>query len=46
MRAVYCKCKNTYSIDCKDKNDKNCKTPYYSKRKQGIGRISASEEEE
>ena len=39
MRAVYCKCKNTYSIDCKNNNDKNCKTPEYWK--QGIGRISA-----
>jgi hypothetical protein len=44
MRAVYCKCKNTYTIDCNNKNDKNCKTPEYWK--QGIGRISASEEEE
>ena len=44
MKAVYCKCKNTYSIDCKNNNDKNCKTPEYWK--QGIGRISASEEEE
>ena len=35
MRAVYCKCKNTYSIDCKNKDDKNCKTPYYWK--QGVG---------
>ena len=38
MRAVYCKCKNTYSIDCRD-NNKNCNAPYYWK--QGIGRISA-----
>ena len=44
MRAVYCKCKNTYSIDCKNKDDKNCKTPEYWK--QGIGKISATEEEE
>ena len=44
MRAVYCKCKNTYSIDCKSKDDKNCKTPDYWN--QGIGRTSATEEEE
>ena len=44
MTAVYCKCKNTYSIDCKNTTDKSCKTPYYWK--QGIGRISATEEEE
>ena len=43
MRAVYCKCKNTYSIECKD-NNKSCNAPEYSK--QGIGRISATEEEE
>ena len=44
MRAVYCKCKNTYSIDCKNTTDKSCKNPEYWK--QGIGRISATEEEE
>ena len=44
MRAVYCKCKNTYSIDCKNTTDKSCKTTEYWK--QGIGRISATEEEE
>ena len=44
MRAVYCKCKNTYSIECKNTTDKSCKTPEYWK--QGIGRISATEEEE
>jgi hypothetical protein len=38
MRAVYCKCKNTYSIECKD-NNKICNAPDYWK--QGIGRISA-----
>ncbi len=37
MRAVYCKCKNTYSIECKD--NKICNAPEYWK--QGIGRISA-----
>jgi len=39
MRAVYCKCKNTYSIECKDNNNKICNAPEYWK--QGIGRISA-----
>ena len=35
-KAVYCKCKNTYSIECK--NDNDCKVPEYWK--QGIGNIS------
>ena len=35
-RAVYCKCKNTYSIDC-DKDGKKCKSAEYWK--QGIGSI-------
>ena len=39
MRAVYCKCKNTYSISCKTNSIKGCKTPDYWK--QGIGRINA-----
>ena len=38
-KAVYCKCKNTYSINCGKNNDKNCKTPHYWS--QGIGRINA-----
>ena len=42
MRAVYCKCKNTYSIKC-DKKKKDCKAPYYWK--QGIGSIYKKEEE-
>ena len=41
MRAVYCKCKNTYSIDCK--GNEGCKTPEYWK--QGIGRINAIKED-
>jgi len=39
-KAVYCKCKNTYSIECKDEQD--CKTPYYWK--QGIGFINKIDE--
>jgi hypothetical protein len=35
-RAVYCKCKNTYSIDC-GKGNKKCKADEYWK--QGIGSI-------
>mgnify|MGYP003635061282 CR=1 FL=1 len=42
-RAVYCKCKNTYSIDC-DKYNKKCKADEYWK--QGIGSIYKTEEEE
>ena len=42
-RAVYCKCKNTYSIDCKQEKDKGCKTPEYWK--QGIGNIRKTEED-
>ena len=41
-RAVYCKCKNTYSIDC-DKYNKKCKSPEYWK--QGIGSIHKETEE-
>ena len=37
MKAVYCKCKNTYSIDCKNKDDKNCKTQKKKNRKHTIG---------
>ena len=44
MRAVYCKCKNTYSIDCKEYQNKQCKTPYYWK--QGIGSIYKTPDEE
>ena len=40
-RAVYCKCKNTYSIECKTNAEKGCKTPEYWK--QGIGKIKKSE---
>ena len=39
MRAVYCKCKNTYSIECKTNQGKDCNAPEYWK--QGIGRINA-----
>ncbi len=42
MRAVYCKCKNTYSIECKTETKKDCKTPEYWK--QGIGKIRKTEE--
>ena len=44
MRAVYCKCLNTYSIECKTNSVKGCETPEYWK--QGIGRINAIEEDE
>jgi|TARA_B110000467_G_C18148500_1_gene382854 hypothetical protein len=44
MRAVYCKCLNTYSIECKTNPVKGCETPEYWK--QGIGRINAIEEDE
>jgi len=39
-RAVYCKCKNTYSIECKD--DQKCETPDYWK--QGVGSINKIDE--
>jgi hypothetical protein len=42
-RAVYCYCKNTYSIECKDSQMKGCKAPDYWK--QGIGSIHKTEEE-
>jgi len=35
-RAVYCKCKNTYSIEC-DKDTNKCKAGEYWK--QGVGSI-------
>ena len=41
-KAVYCKCKNTYSIECK--NEQDCKTPYYWK--QGIGSINKIDEQQ
>ena len=41
MRAVYCKCKNTYSIDCGQGNNPHCNTPEYWK--QGIGNIYQSD---
>ncbi len=39
MRAKYCKCKNTYCINC----CKKCKAPEYWK--QGIGNITAIPED-
>ena len=42
MRAKYCKCKNTYTINHCD--EKKCKAPEYWK--QGIGRINAIQEDE
>ena len=42
-KAVYCKCKNTYSIDC-DKDGKKCKSDEYWK--QGIGSIYKETEEQ
>ena len=39
MRAVYCKCKNTYSIDCANNQGQKCEAPEYWR--QGIGRINA-----
>jgi len=45
MKAVYCKCRNTYSIKCsKDKKNKNCKVPYYWE--QGIGSIYKEDTED
>ena len=38
MKAVYCKCKNTYSIECKNNKNKKCNAPEYWK--QGIGTIN------
>ena len=43
-RAVYCYCKNTYSIKCKEENNRMCKAPEYWK--QGIGSIHKEQEEE
>jgi hypothetical protein len=43
MRAVYCKCKNTYSIECRQNKDKDCNAPYYWK--QGIGSIYNNDDE-
>jgi len=40
-RAVYCKCKNIYSIECKD--DQKCETSDYWK--QGIGNIYKTDDE-
>jgi len=42
MKAVYCKCKNTYSIECDSSPNKGCSTPEYWK--QGIGPINKTEE--
>tara|TARA_R110000803_G_scaffold168782_1_gene231824 strand:- start:1094 stop:1282 length:189 start_codon:yes stop_codon:yes gene_type:complete len=39
MKAVYCKCKNTYSIKCDKNKSKKCHAPDYWK--QGIGNISS-----
>jgi hypothetical protein len=44
MKAVYCKCKNTYSIKCATNQDKNCNVPEYWK--QGIGNIYSSDNEQ
>ena len=42
-RAVYCKCKNTYSIDCDKGLYNKCNAPDYWK--QGIGSINKDKEE-
>lgn len=44
MRAVYCKCKNTYSIDCKQNQNKGCNALEYWR--QGIGSIYKTPDEE
>ena len=45
MRAVYCKCTNTYSIKCAEDNmKKECNAPDYWK--QGIGRITKVQDED
>ena len=44
MRAKYCKCNNTYSIDC-DKYSKKRKCNVDEYWKQGIGSIHKQEEE-
>ena len=36
-QAVFCKCLNTYSIECKYKKEEEC--PYFEYWKQGIGSI-------
>ena len=37
-KAVFCYCKNTYSIECKDRSETNeCTAPKYWQ--QGIGKI-------
>ena len=41
MRAVYCKCKNTYSIECGKNDNKSCNVPDYWI--QGIGNINQSD---
>lgn len=43
-RAVYCYCKNTYSIECDKGSNKRCNAPDYWK--QGIGNISNTAEED
>jgi len=43
-RAVYCYCKNTYSIECDKGKNKRCNAPNYWK--QGIGNISNTAEED
>lgn len=42
--AVYCKCKNTYSIECSKGLNSRCNAPDYWK--QGIGDISNNDDEE
>lgn len=42
MRAVYCKCKNTYSIECLNNPEKGCEID--NKDKQGIGSIYKEDE--
>ena len=40
-KAVYCRCRNTYSIECKDKDD----CPYPDYWKQGIGSLTKEPED-
>ena len=40
-RAIYCRCLNTYVMECKERD-----CPYPDYWKQGIGKISGDTEEE
>ena len=44
MKAKYCYCKNTYSINCEQSKAVNCRAPYYWEH--GIGSLTTQDSQD